>query len=291
MFVAVSGLGGNSSEPTDGCQTGARRRVGVGDGGENFSMGGLLEDKVAVVTGGGTGIGEATARLFAREGCRVVVAGLADTPIEQVAGEIGGLAVTADITRDDQVAALFQTCGEVFGRLDVLVNNAGVTGPTTPAEETDMAAWDATFAVNTRAIVLGIKHALPLLKRRGGVILNVSSRMARFGKPLRAAYTASKFAVLGITESVAHEVGVHGIRVNTILPGGTDTRLLRDVIVTRARIQGRSVEEVANTDYAAQAALGKLLAPSEVATAALFLASDAGGAISGAHLMVDGGRR
>lgn len=254
-------------------------------------MGGALEGKVAAVTGGGTGIGEATARLFASEGCRVVVAGLAATPIDHVAEEIGGLAVATDVTRDDQMAALFRDCDQVFGRLDVLVNNAGVTGPTMEVEETDMTAWDATFAVNTRAIILGIKHALPLLKRQGGVILNVSSRMARFGKPLRAAYTASKFAVLGITESVAQEVGVHGIRVNTILPGGTDTRLLRDVIITRARMQGRTEDEVATTDYAAPSALGKLLEPSEIASVALFLASDAGSAITGTHLMVDGGRR
>jgi NAD(P)-dependent dehydrogenase (short-subunit alcohol dehydrogenase family) len=253
-------------------------------------MSGALDGKIAVVTGGGTGIGEATARLFASEGCQVVVAGLATTPIERVAEEIGGLAIATDVTRDDQMAALFQDCDEAFGRLDVLVNNAGVTGPTMAVEETDMAAWDATFAVNTRAIIVGIKHALPLLKRQGGAILNVSSRMARVGKPLRAAYTASKFAVLGITESVAHEVGVHGIRVNTILPGGTDTRLLRDVIISRARMQGRTEDEVARTDYAAQSALGKLLEPSEIASVALFLASETGSAITGTHLMVDGGR-
>ena len=140
-----------------------------------------LEGKVAVVTGGGSGLGEVIARRFAASGCAVVVAGRRSQPLEAVAAAIGGLAVATDVRDEAQVQALFAACEAAYGRLDVLVNNAGTTGPTVPAVEMEAAAWDETMAVNARGTVLCIKHAMALLKR-GGAIVNMSSRVGLYGK-------------------------------------------------------------------------------------------------------------
>ena len=177
---------------------------------------GKLGGKVAVVTGAGAGIGEAIARLYAEEGCQLLVADRQRNAAERVAEDIGGMAVITDVADEAQVAALFYSCHEAYGRLDILVNNAGVPGPTVSVENEDMAVWDETMAVNVRGVVLCIKHAVALMKHQGGVIVNLSSGAGLKGGPLRNAYCASKFAVIGITESVAFEVGVHGIRCNAI---------------------------------------------------------------------------
>jgi NAD(P)-dependent dehydrogenase (short-subunit alcohol dehydrogenase family) len=251
---------------------------------------GLLDDKVAVVTGGGSGIGEAVARLFAAEGCRVVVAGRRPAPIERVASDIAGLAVAADVSREDDVAALIAACGDAFGRLDVLVNNAGVVPPRADVEDQDMAHWDATFAVNVRGVVLAIKHAAPMLKRRGGAIVNMASRVALHGYPRQIAYSASKFAVLGITQSVAQELGPFGVRVNALCPSATLTKEQRRRLTERAEDQGRTVDELIESEILSAGALHRAVMPEDVAAAALFFASDAASAITGQHLVIDAGR-
>jgi hypothetical protein len=254
-------------------------------------MDGLLNGKVAVVTGAGAGIGEAIARLYAEHGCRVVVADRAADAAERVAGEISGLAAVVDVADEAQVAAVFKACDKAYGRLDVLVNNAGHPGPTVSVEDEDMAVWDETLAVNLRGVIVCIKHAVPLLKRQGGAIVNLSSLSGLKGKPLRSAYCASKFGVIGVTESVAFEVGVHGIRCNAICPGGVFGTGLIDVIVgDRARAEGRSADEVFEKTFVQSSALRKKIEPRQVAETALFLASDAAGAITGEHLKVDAGR-
>ena len=253
-------------------------------------MAGVLDGKVAVVTGGGTGIGEAIARAFAAEGCRVVVSGRRAENIERVAGDIAGLAVAADVSKEDDVAALFRSCDAAHGRLDVLVNNAGVTGPVANADEMDMAAWDETMAINVRGVILCIKHGLPLMKRQGGSIINMSSRLGLKGYPMRSPYVASKFAVIGITQSVSFEVGVHGIRVNALCPGAVKGALMDRVIAARAETEGRPAEQIAKESYTDVAALRKWVEPEDVAQAALFLASDAAGAITGESILVDCGR-
>ena len=253
-------------------------------------MAGILYGKVAVVTGGGTGIGEAIARAFAAEGCRVVVSGRRAENIERVAGEIGGLAVAADVSEEDDVAALFRSCDAAHGRLDILVNNAGVTGPVANADDMDMAAWDETMAINVRGVILCIKHGLPLMKRQGGSIINMSSRLGLKGYPMRSPYVASKFAVIGITQSVSFEVGVHGIRVNALCPGAVKGALMDRVIAARAETEGRPAEQIVKESYTDMAALRKWVEPEDVAQAALFLASDAAGAITGESILVDCGR-
>ena len=254
-------------------------------------MTGMLEGKAAVITGGGTGLGAAIARLFAGEGARVVVTGRRLAPLEEVARAVGGLAVAADVADEADVAALMAACDAAFGRLDVLVNNAGLSGPIAAAEVMDIAEWDARFAVNTRGVMLCIKHALPHMKRAGaGAIVNVSSRMALYPKANRSAYAASKAAMHAITESVAQEVGRDGIRVNAVAPGAIRGDLMERVIARRIEMEGLSRDEVVDKYYVQPSPLGKWVEPEECADAVLFLASDAASAITGETLRVSAGR-
>ena len=253
-------------------------------------MVGQLDGKVAVVTGGGAGIGEAICRGFAGEGCRVVVADREAEWGARVADDIAGLAVTADVTSETEVAALFKACEAAYGRLDVLVNNAGVVPSQVTAEDMDMAAWDQVIAVNVRGVILCTKYGVPLLKRHGGAIVNMSSRVGYHGTPLQSHYAASKFAVRGITESVAHEVGPLGIRVNSLCPGTVETERLHERVANRARTSGRTADEIMETTFIKPAALRRTIAPEEIFRAALFLATDASSAITGTHLKIDAGR-
>ncbi len=253
-------------------------------------MAGVLDGKVTIVTGGGTGIGEAIAKTFAGEESAVIVTGRTKETIDRVADEISGLAIRMDVSVEEDVKALFETCDNTYGRLDVLVNNAGITGPVSAAEDMDMAKFDETFAINVRGVILCTKYAIPLLKRQGGSIINMSSLMGLRGYPNRSAYTASKFAVTGITQAVAHEVGQLGIRVNALCPGAISGALMDRVVATRAKVEGRSPEEIIKTAYTDVAAMRKWVEPEEVATAALAMASDAFSAITGEYLKVDAGR-
>jgi hypothetical protein len=250
-----------------------------------------LARKVAIVTGGGTGIGRAICRSFAAAGAAVVVAGRRREPIDTVAAEVGGLAVAADVAREADVAALVQACTARYGGLDVLVNNAGVPGPIANASELDADDLDEALAINVRGLLLCIKHAVPEMRRRGGgSIINMSSRLGLKGYPMRSAYVATKFAVIGITQSVAAEVGVDAIRVNALCPGAVSGELMDRVVARRAREEGRSPEEIVKTAYTDVAALRRWVSPEEVAEAALFLASDASRAITATHVVVDAGR-
>jgi len=253
-------------------------------------MTGQLDGKVAVVTGGGAGIGEAISRGFAAVGCRVVVADREADWAASVAHDIAGLAVTADVTSETDVAALFKACDDAYGRLDVLVNNAGVVPSQVSAEDMDMAEWDQVIAINVRGVILCTKYGIPLLKRAGGAIVNMSSRVGYHGTPMQSHYAASKFAVRGITESVAHEVGPLGIRVNSLCPGTVETEKLHERVANRAKTSGRTVEEIMETTFIKPAALRRTIAPDEIAQAAIFLASDASSAITGTHLKIDAGR-
>ena len=253
-------------------------------------MTGMLEGKVTVVTGGGHGLGETIARSFAEAGCRVVVAGRGLDRCTRVAEGIGGLAIAVDVAREDAVAALFQACDRAFGRLDILVNNAGTVAPWQPIEDIAAADWDALFAVNLRGVMLCTKHAAPLLKRRGGSIINMASRVGLHGIALQSAYSASKFAVIGFTEATAQELGPHRIRVNALCPAAVRTTALLERAAARAADQGRAVDDLITTDFIDKSALRKLPEPADVARAALYLASDQSRAITGVALKVDAGR-
>ena len=250
-----------------------------------------LAGKVALITGGGTGIGAAIAGLFVREGATVVVCGRSANRLAEAATAIGAHPVAADVSQEDSVATLFQGIGQRFGGVDILVNNAGVTGPVSRAEDLDLAQWDDTVASNVRGTILCIKYAVPQMRRRGGgAIVNMSSLMGLRGYPMRSAYTASKFAVLGITEAVAQEVGVDNIRVNALCPGAVTGALMQRVIATRSKAENRPPEEIIRVNYTDKAALRRWVEPEEVAEAALFLASTASGPITGERLRVDAGR-
>lgn len=252
-----------------------------------------LEDKVAIVTGGGRGIGAAIAKAFAAEGARIVVCGREPGPIKTIAAAVGGIAQQADVSVETDVASVVAACRDAYGRLDILVNNAGLQGPVGPAETMDLAAWDQTFAVNVRGVLLFIMHAVPMLRQSRGSIINISSRVGLSGFPTanRSAYQASKFALTGLTEAVAQELGPDGIRVNSLCPSAVKTEPILASIARKARAQGRSEAEVMRNEYESVTALGRMVEAEEVAAAAVYLASDDAAAITGTHLKVDAAKR
>jgi len=253
-------------------------------------MPGRLDGKVAVVTGGGTGIGAAAAICLAAEGCRVVVSGRRADVIEKVAKDVSGLAIAADVADEDDVSRLFKACEDAYGRLDILVNNAGFGGGgLIGIADMDMEAWDRTFAVNVRGVLLCIKHAIPLLKRQGGTIVNVASIAGIKPNMKQIPYGASKAAVINLTRSVADEVGALGIRVNAICPGAVDTPLFRSNAAERAARTGGKVEDDVKR-IAALSSLGRLTTSEEVASGILFLATEASGSVTGTRLVMDAGK-
>ena len=253
-------------------------------------MAARLAGKVAVVTGGGSGIGAAVARLLAREDCRVVVAGRREDLVRAVADDIGGMAFAADVTVDAEVSGLFDACDDRFGRLDVLVNNAGYGGGgLIAAEEMDFAAWDRTFAVNVRGPMFCIARAIPLLRRQGGTIVNVASIAGLKPNRLQIPYGASKAALVNLTKSVADEVGAYGIRVNAICPGAVDTDLYRGNAGRRVAATAGTIDDDKRR-IASRSALDRLTAAEEVASGVLFLASAASGSMTGTHMVMDAGK-
>jgi NAD(P)-dependent dehydrogenase (short-subunit alcohol dehydrogenase family) len=251
----------------------------------------MLDGRIAIVTGGGSGIGAVVARTFAQAGARVAIAGRGAERLAQVAREIGAQAIPADVTNEASVRALFERADALFGGLDILVNNAGIAGPVANAADMDVAAWDETMAINVRGAILCIKYAVPRMKARGGgSIVNMSSLMGLKGTPMRSAYTASKYAMLGITDAVSQEVGVHNIRVNALCPGAVNGELMQRVIAARVKAEGRSAEDIVRQNYTDKASLRRWVEPEEVAAAALFLASPASAAVTGERIRVDAGR-
>ena len=247
----------------------------------------MTAGKVCVVTGAGAGIGAAIARAFADTGCRVIVNDIDGDAAEVMAAEVSGLAHAGDVSDEAHVRALMAACETAFGRLDVLVNNAGVAGGRQTTEEMEAAAFARTLAVNVRGAMLCIKHAAPLLKRTAGAIVNLTSLGVR---PGRGDYVASKWALRGLTQAAAQELGPFGVRVNAIAPGTVNTEMSRLSIAQVARREGRPEDDVLKARYLDKTALGRMVEPAEVAAAALFLASDGAKAITGAELVVNAGR-
>jgi 3-oxoacyl-[acyl-carrier protein] reductase len=249
-----------------------------------------LKDKVALITGAGSGIGQATALLFAREGARVAVVDVREEAAKATAQEIeraGGqaLALRADVSRAaDNQAAVEQTVAR-WGRLDIFYANAGVPERPTPVEDVDEATFDRIMAVNVKGPFLGVKYAAPIMKRqRSGVILITGSTSAVRPRPGVQCYSASKGAVHVMAKSLALELAPFGVRVVTIAPVATETPMLP------AFMGKDKVDDEGMARYRATVPLGRLNQPEDLARAALFLASDDAAMITGTALEVDGGR-
>ncbi|AKU92692.1 SDR family oxidoreductase [Vulgatibacter incomptus] len=243
-----------------------------------------LKDKVAIVTGASSGIGAATALTFAREGACVMLAGRRRSALDALVKEIVGsggraAAVDGDVRDDDYMRALVEETVRLFGGLDVAFNNAGSTGELAPIASLSVEAWRETIDVNLTSAFLAARHQAPALVARGGGSLIFTSTFVghSVGMPAMSAYAASKAGLLGLTRSLASELGPQGIRVNALLPGATDTPSLT----------ARTEEQRAWV--AGLHALRRIATPDEIARSALYLASDDSRFTTGLALLADGG--
>jgi 3-oxoacyl-[acyl-carrier protein] reductase len=242
-----------------------------------------LKDRVAIVTGGGSGFGAAICRRFVEEGAKVVLADCRADHAAAVAREIGATFVEADVASDDDARRMIATAVDRFGRLDIVVNNAGAPQAPTPVTDTDERDFDRLMAVNAKAIFLAAKYAVPVMRQQGGgVILNTVSVAAIRPRPNLTAYNASKGAALVLSKSLAIELAPDRIRVNAVCPGPGDTPMLATFV------GGDS--EAHRAAFLQSIPLGRLCAPSDIANTMVFLASDEASFITGAVIEVDGGR-
>ena len=246
-------------------------------------MSGRVEGRVAVVTGGCSGIGLAAARRLASEGARVVIGDLDDGRGDGVAAEIDGLYQHADVTSKDDVDALFQAAGDQFGTVDIAFNNAGIS-PTEDGSilETDLAAWDRVQQVNLTSVYLCCKAALPfMLRQQRGSIINMASFVAVRGSATsQISYTASKGGVLALSRELGVQFARNGIRVNALCPGPVNTPLLQQLLATDPDWAARRLVHIP---------IGRFAEPAEIANAVLFLASDEASFITASTFLVDGG--
>ncbi len=248
---------------------------------------GQLDGKVAVITGGASGIGERSARLFVEEGARVVIADMQEDRGREVARSLRGSALFqhAEVSREEDVREAVEAALREFGRLDCIFNNAGFGGALGPVAETPVDEFDLTFAVLVRGVFLGMKYAAPVMLGQGsGCMINTASvagLRAGFGPH---AYSAAKAAVIQLTRSVAMELAEGGVRVNCICPGFIATPLSTNTVGGRD-----SAVEAAKPDFISSQPLQRAGVPEDIASAALWLASDASAFVTGEAIVVDGG--
>ncbi|MDW9502273.1 glucose 1-dehydrogenase [Sinorhizobium meliloti] len=246
-------------------------------------MNGVLSGKVAIITGAGSGIAAAAARLFHKEGARIALADVSGKEGD-LAAELGERAVAcrADVSKSDDVKAMIGRTIAEFGQVDILCNVAGITGPPGSLEDAREEDFDAVIAVNIRGLLLSMKYALPhLVEGNGGVIVNISSATALVGMPGLAVYSATKGAIIATTRVIAAEYASKGVRANVICPGGIETPIYLEHLA-------RDPESVDKTVSLIPA--GRVGKPEEIAQAMLFLASDASSYMTGAVVPVDGGQ-
>jgi NAD(P)-dependent dehydrogenase (short-subunit alcohol dehydrogenase family) len=242
-----------------------------------------------LVTGGASGIGWAIAIVLQEQGARVHLCDASSELLTQALLQQPKMSGSvADVSDTQRVDRVFDDVRQSLGGLDVLVNNAGIAGPTAAVEDIAPEDWSRTMAVNITGQFLCARRAVPFLKAAGGgSIINMSSAAGRLGYPLRTPYAASKWAVIGFTQSLAMELGPHAIRVNCLLPGIVEGERMRRVITARADAQGVSYDEM-ERQYLGQVSLRRMVTPADVAAMVLFLCSPAGRNISGQSLGVCG---
>ena len=242
-----------------------------------------------LVTAGAAGIGRAFASTFHEAGANVFVCDVDANALSELRAEHPqvGTAIT-DVAAPSQVDELFDTANSFLGGLDVLINNAGITGPTARVEDISILEWDRTIAVDLNGMFYCTRRAVPLLKASGGgSIINLSSIAGRLGFPLRTPYSAAKWAVVGFTKSLAIELGPSNIRVNTIQPGVVEGERVNRVISARAEAAGIGFE-ASREQFVSTISLRRMVSAQDIANMALFLATPAGASISGQALSVCG---
>ena len=242
-----------------------------------------------VITAGGSGIGRTIAEAFRTRGARVAVCDISASAIENVRSHLPDIdAATVDVANAEAVAGWFSGVAKRFGGLDVLINNAGIAGPTARVEDITDEALEQTLDVNVSSQFYCARHAVPMLRAAGGgAILNLSSIAGRLGFTMRSPYAASKWAVIGFTKSLAVELGEYNIRVNAILPGHVDSDRFRRVVQAKAEALGFSFDEM-KQQYLEAVSLKRNVDAADIANMALYLASPFGRSITGQAISVCG---
>ena len=250
---------------------------------------GALDGKTAIVTGGTSGIGESVAKAFVSEGAKVVIVGRREEEGRALERQIGVRFVRADVANEADVKGMVDKTVEWFGRVDCLVNNAGIPAPMVSITEVDVATIDQVLAINVKGVILGVKHAARImLAQQSGSIVNISSMAGHRGGVSGHIYTASKGAVSALTRSAAAELGEKGVRVNSISPGA----IVTGIFGKNAGVEGSKADRVAGLvkeAFARVQPIPRAGMPDDIAQAAVFLAGDGSGFINGQDIVIDGG--
>jgi NAD(P)-dependent dehydrogenase (short-subunit alcohol dehydrogenase family) len=253
-----------------------------------------LAGMTAIITGGGYGIGKQIALAYAKLGANLALAARSPGPLEESGAEVEksgarAIAIQTDVSNEADCARMAEQTLAAFGRIDILVNNAGIAGPTRLATEITLGEWQQVLDINLTGAWLAARAVLPVMERqRSGQIVNISSAAGRRGYPLRSPYAASKWAMIGLTQTLASEWGDKGIRVNCICPGAVEGPRIERVIRSRAEAMGLPYEQV-KAGFVAGAAMRRMVTEEEVARVALFLVSDLAAGITGQTINVDAG--
>lgn len=248
----------------------------------------IMKTQRVLVTAGASGIGREIVRAFVAQGAKVFVVDLNAAGLAELAKESDRIQTAlCDMSSRSQIEAMVPAAVAALGGLDVLVNNAGISGPTAAVEDFDPDAWDSVMQVNINGTFNVTRLAIPYLKQsEAGSIVIMSSVAGRYGYPNRSAYSASKWALIGFTKTLSRELGDAGIRVNAILPGAVAGERIENVLKGRASVSGRSVDEERASAMSIQS-LKRFVDPRDIAAMAVFLSSDAGKSISGQMLPID----
>jgi NAD(P)-dependent dehydrogenase (short-subunit alcohol dehydrogenase family) len=248
-----------------------------------------LDGKRVVLTAGGAGIGRVTLQTLFEAGARLVTCDVDQEALDKLRSELPEVpAIPADVALEADVDRLFALAEQQLGGLDVLINNAGIAGPTGPIEAIEPEDWRRCLEVNITGKYLCARRAVPMLKAAaGGAIVNLSSAAGRFGFALRSPYCASKWAVIGLTKALAIELGADQIRVNAICPGAVEGDRINRVIAAKAKARGVSFEAM-HQEYTQTASMRRMISPQDIANMILYLCSDAGRVVSGQAIGVDG---